>query len=354
MLEALTQGLERDTLDPPPDPRDPEHHNREIAKHAVECLSGFCRANRASLYLREPDGGMTLAASHGDCASLPKELPQFSHDSPTLMARALRTATPLFLDDVSAYRKSCGLHPPSYARGRPDPSCIVLPLSGKPALSGESSEPSDAVPGVVNLSALRSPPPGEGSVRRHALIHGAHLVALGMRLRSSLHALEARASRDGLTDLFNYRTFYETLGREVFRAERYHSHLSLVMFDIDHFKRINDRYGHLAGDAILVQLAERLRGALRSADIAARYAGDELAVILPETRLTGALRVAERIRADVARESFDYLQSPIEVTISVGVAELHSGMTAVDLVNSADRQLYQAKDRGRNCVAADL
>jgi diguanylate cyclase (GGDEF)-like protein len=158
---------------------------------------------------------------------------------------------------------------------------------------------------------------------------------------------------DGLTRVFNKRSFEEALQREVSRSQRYQRHLSLVLFDIDHFKRINDTRGHLAGDAVLRQLAGLVAANVRREDIFARVGGEEFALLLPEVAGDGARIVAEKIRALIQRSIFRFDEQPIPVTASFGVAsfEPEASLAPADLYRIADERLYQAKSSGRNRVA---
>jgi two-component system, cell cycle response regulator len=125
---------------------------------------------------------------------------------------------------------------------------------------------------------------------------------------------------DGLTQIYNKRYFVETLEREIGRAHRYRRDLSLMMFDIDEFKRINDTFGHLAGDHVLKQLAATIRARIRREDILSRYGGEEFAIILPEIDKQNAMQFAEKIRSLIAGASFKFESADIPVTISIGVA----------------------------------
>src|SRR5690606_27641477 len=127
---------------------------------------------------------------------------------------------------------------------------------------------------------------------------------------------------DGLTQVFNKRYFVETLEREIGRAQRYRRDLSLMMFDIDHFKNINDTYGHLAGDNILKQLAAIIKARIRREDILSRYGGEEFAIILPEIDSHNSLQFAEKIRRLVEDAAFKFETTEIPITISIGVASL--------------------------------
>ncbi len=159
------------------------------------------------------------------------------------------------------------------------------------------------------------------------------------------------AMTDELTGLANHRQFYHQLAREVRRAQRYGRSLSLLMLDLDHFKKFNDRFGHLAGDQALRETAELLRRNARDVDILARYGGEEFAIILPETDMERAVIHAERARAAIADHAFRGKDSNPhgDLTVSIGVATLTSGMRKIEeLVHDADQALYRAKSQGRN------
>ena len=156
---------------------------------------------------------------------------------------------------------------------------------------------------------------------------------------------------DGLTQIYNKRYFLETLEREISRAHRYHRDLSLIMFDIDFFKKVNDTHGHLAGDSVLKQLASVLKARIRREDIMARYGGEEFAIILPEIGVSNALTFAEKVRKLVEKTGFKFEDQTIPVTISIGVAAIGQGIqTALEFIKLADDKLYQAKVGGRNRV----
>ncbi|MBC8133712.1 MAG: GGDEF domain-containing protein [Deltaproteobacteria bacterium] len=156
---------------------------------------------------------------------------------------------------------------------------------------------------------------------------------------------------DGLTQISNKRFFLETLEREIARAHRYQRALSLVMFDLDHFKRINDTYGHLAGDYVLKQLASAVKQKIRREDLFARYGGEEFAIILPEIAVAAALTFAEKVRQLVEEQEFRFENTSIDVTISMGVAGINENVREVDaLIKLSDEQLYAAKAAGRNQV----
>jgi diguanylate cyclase (GGDEF)-like protein len=156
---------------------------------------------------------------------------------------------------------------------------------------------------------------------------------------------------DGLTQVANKRHLMDFLEREIARAIRFGRPLSLVMFDIDHFKEINDTNGHLAGDHILKELCGLLSKLVRKEELLARYGGEEFVMVLPETGLSTASTIAEKARRMVEKHEFVFAGKKIAVTISLGVAEL-SPMAAdpINFIRAADERLYEAKRAGRNCV----
>jgi diguanylate cyclase (GGDEF)-like protein len=158
---------------------------------------------------------------------------------------------------------------------------------------------------------------------------------------------------DGLTQIYNQRYFLESLEREISRAHRYHRELTLILFDIDFFKKINDSYGHLAGDHVLKHLAAVLKPRIRREDLLARYGGEEFAVICPEIDAKNGATLAEKIRKTVERASFRFEDTKIPVTISLGVATLGPEVhNTAEFLKLADERLYRAKTEGRNRVAA--
>ena len=156
---------------------------------------------------------------------------------------------------------------------------------------------------------------------------------------------------DGLTQIHNKRYLYEALERELIRGRRHERPLSLVMFDIDFFKRINDQFGHLAGDHVLREVAKVIQGRIRRDEVFARYGGEEFVIVLPETPLEGATALAENLRQRVEEHAFVFQGERIPVAISIGCAQLaQADKTATDLIQRADEKLYEAKRSGRNRV----
>ncbi|MGA1871110.1 MAG: diguanylate cyclase [bacterium] len=177
------------------------------------------------------------------------------------------------------------------------------------------------------------------------------LDAVNKRLREKNMELEEISVTDSLTALYNRKHLMETLDKEMARSRRYNSQLTLLIIDIDYFKKYNDTYGHLAGDEVLRQMSEIFRKSIRKCDYAARYGGEEFIIILPEIGQKDGVAMAERIRHTIVKEKIGGNSHPIQVTVSVGVAlfPMH-GDEPQSLISKADEALYQAKKNGRNQV----
>jgi diguanylate cyclase (GGDEF)-like protein len=158
-----------------------------------------------------------------------------------------------------------------------------------------------------------------------------------------LEQMHRMASSDGLTGILNRRSFEESLAREVARATRSGRPLSLVMLDIDHFKRLNDTHGHQMGDQVLCAVARQLSDSMRVSDVVARYGGEEFAILLPDIGADDALPVADRLR-----RLLEHTDAPVAVTASLGVATLADGEASDALIAAADAALYESKRAGRN------
>ncbi len=175
-------------------------------------------------------------------------------------------------------------------------------------------------------------------------------------LKKSNMALMELSNTDPLTRLSNRRFLMKTLEKELQRCERSQKGLALIMVDVDHFKRINDSYGHQQGDVVLKTIADEMKGSLRDYDMAARFGGEEFALVLPETALDEAIHVANRLRVAISELRFPGEYHEIRLTISLGLATYpHNKIRTVDdLIREADRALYNAKEKGRNRVETIL
>ncbi|MDH3582973.1 MAG: diguanylate cyclase [Phycisphaerae bacterium] len=187
-------------------------------------------------------------------------------------------------------------------------------------------------------------------------VDGAVLLArikTHLMLSRSVRQIHQLAMRDPLTGLYNRRGFFELADKEIERARRYSGQLQAMMLDIDHFKKINDTFGHRIGDQVLAEVADRCRNQLRSIDLIGRYGGEEFVVLVEGVDFDGALNTAERLGAAIASTPFQTLAGPLTLTISAGLASFDPASDDLaDLLGKADQALYQAKRTGRNRVCA--
>jgi diguanylate cyclase (GGDEF)-like protein len=230
------------------------------------------------------------------------------------------------------------------ARVRDLESLLVLPLLVK-----------DEVVGTFTVAARR--PVAFPTDRREMLGVIANQVAISLQNAHMYQVLEEQATTDGLTGLVNHRTFQERFSAMLGRADRHKFPVSLILTDIDHFKKVNDSYGHPVGDEVLRRVAAILNASARKIDIVARYGGEEFAIVLESTDRAGARQLAERIRVDVSQQLFPSSQGTFQATLSLGVASYPDDAQAKDtIIARADQSLYAAKHAGRNqtVCAAEL
>lgn len=177
-------------------------------------------------------------------------------------------------------------------------------------------------------------------------------------LKDAMERLSESSNRDGLTGIYNRRYLEQRISAEYDRVRRYGGNLSFIIFDLDHFKKVNDTYGHLAGDEVLCNVSRRIHELLRTVDVLGRYGGEEFGIILPATPMDGARILAERIRQVIAQTPITYKEITIPVTISIGVSEFETGTPKYEhLIHCADLALYYGKENGRNrvtCYTSEL
>jgi two-component system cell cycle response regulator len=215
-------------------------------------------------------------------------------------------------------------------------SLLVLPLLVK-----------DEVIGTFTVGAKRAG--AFPSDRREMLGVIANQVAISMQNARMYEVVEEQATTDGLTGLVNHRTFQERFSSMLGRADRRSFAVSMLLTDIDHFKKVNDTYGHPTGDEVLRRVAVILKASARKIDIVARYGGEEFAIVLEGTDRAGALQLAERIRQEVSQQSFASPQGAFQVTLSIGVACYpDDARDKTEIIARADQSLYAAKHGGRN------
>ncbi len=294
-----------------------------------------------SLTLFDPDGGLrALLSAIGSGADEYPNLLIVESDDRLAATRGLHRPLlgPWHSDHVPLFA--------SHAAAR---STAVVPLKRN-----------DRVIGSLNLASADA----HRFTRHHAtdfLARLGNIIAVCLENAINRETLRLNSMTDGLTGMLNRRFLDLRLPEEVARSIRYQQPLSCLFIDADHFKRVNDEWGHAAGDEVLKQIASRIRAQLRASDIATRYGGEEFAILLPQTTLDNATALAERIRQCVAATPI-----PIDggrkllLTLSIGVSQTRAGEwqdvagQCRDLIDSADRAVYRAKEAGRNCVCRSL
>lgn len=179
---------------------------------------------------------------------------------------------------------------------------------------------------------------------------GGRILKLQKSLEEALELQLYQAQHDPLTDIFNHGEILGVLEREIERSKRENTSLAVIMGDIDHFKKVNDKYGHVAGDAVLAEVAARLKKSIRIYDTVGRYGGEEFLFILPTCSAPEAVNAARRILAVIRDNPINFQDQYIRVTISLGLAVINKGQDIgpIDIVQAADAALYQAKQNGRN------
>jgi len=312
----------------------------ELLHLLVEGTARSLALDEASLMLLDPDHEVRHLLFHGGAE--PEEFPAVLFvDSP----KALKPpCTALRRPWLGPYQS--GEHSTLFRSGGWLRSVAVLPLVRQGCLFGS-----------LNLAS------GDGRryTPHHATdFHGRLASVAAVCLENVIN--RERLLLSGLTDILtgwhNRRYLQRRLPEELARAGRYRQPLSALLLDVDHFKRVNDSYGHAAGDQVLRDVASRVKHVLRTSDVAVRYGGEEFAVLLPQTGLRDAARMAERIRHTVATGPFSIKEGPeLDVTVSIGVAEVWPAVIAADaavlgeqLLSRADGALYRAKSAGRNRV----
>ncbi len=195
--------------------------------------------------------------------------------------------------------------------------------------------------------------------RRHAdskddsrlMVFVSSLAAMAIKNARMFGETRDRANTDGLTKLYTHRYFQDAFDAELRRADRYGDFVSIILTDIDHFKKFNDTYGHQIGDLVLKETADVFKQAVREMDIVARYGGEEFTIVLPQTNKTGAVKLADRLRQAVEKREYQTEKGVLHVTISLGVSTFPvDARDKTELIKLADQALYGAKEGGRNCV----
>ena len=305
--------------------------SEEICKVMAEKLPFILSVKYFSFFLFDKDHKRLKLMSHNH-PELQEGLSIYQNESP-IMKEAMTSGRYIFEQDFASSR---------YFRGRKNPlfKCeflVAIPLMIESEIIGVLNL-NDNEKGFYNVGDL------------DFALNVSEFVALAISNALLFETVEKLSVTDGLTGLDNHQQMQALLKNEVIRCQRYSSSLSIIMMDIDHFKNVNDTYGHQKGDDILLDFASTMKKFCRSNDVAARYGGEEFILVLPETKVEGAVYIAERIREEMASQTFKHKGQDFKVTVSCGIAEFDSKITKnpADLIKIADQALYKAKHEGRN------
>lgn len=312
-------------------------HLDEILDIALHSSKEIVDYDFAAFILKEGSGELRVASAKGLKAA--EALNKIFKSEESVAGLAMKNAKPLTFSDFQEGKRNLQIFPGIFL---PIRSLICLPLLLK-----------DDIIGVFIMASKRENFFSQYETRIFEVIASHTAIAISNAM--IYLQKEKMATTDGLTGLFNHRYFQDKLSHEIERADRYKEKVSLLLVDIDHFKKVNDTCGHPAGDKILKNVAGILSSAIRTADIAARYGGEEFAAILVETDGKGALETAERIRKIIENGAFDIGNGSIRITGSIGIAVFPDDMTPANydsgqklLISKADSALYLAKREGRN------
>lgn len=315
----------------------------KVVQIAVAELPALLGVRTISIYLYDYTNNELLLQGHNHPHEIATRI-SVHLPGKTLMELAIQKREIIHVTDIEEFERQHGLSlSRPFAGSYATKSCVVVPL-----VVGE--EKSRHVTGVINFADKVD---GEffNEVNDLPLIRQVTSF-LGVVLRNCrlFAEIQEQARQDALTRLANYRAFHEALQAEVGRARRYRRPLSVIMLDVDDFKRINDEHGHQAGDAILQHLAKLIKKSVRREDLPARYGGDEIVIVLPETDRDGALCVANRMRGLARATPLKLNTKTIPVTLSIGIAEFKPEMTLSEFIHAADAALYDAKHKGKDRI----
>jgi diguanylate cyclase (GGDEF)-like protein len=308
-----------------------------IVDAATKRIPPLVGAKYCSLFLYDYDADELVLKAHNHPGDLTQRLSLRRHRN-TMMGVALREKQPLVVSRFSDLENSLGVKlERTFADKYVTQSCICVPLC-----TGQFTV------GVLNLADREDGAPFDAKNDLPVIEQLAQMLAMAIRNCNLVRELKNQARTDGLTRMANYRAFHETLKSEMHRAIRYGRPLGLVMLDVDAFKEINDQFGHQAGDFALIELGKIIRNIVRREDLPARYGGDEVAIILPETSPKGCQVVVHRLLETVRSHDFNFEGKHLPVAISMGVAYFKPEMTITQFVGAADEALYKAKMAGKN------
>lgn len=309
-----------------------------IADVCIKNIPKLVHLRFASLYILDETNNILHLHKHNH-PFLINKIVSLNQTPTPLMVMAIRSKELILVPDIDTHKKPIiKKSQRAFAENYQTKNCAIVPLICQ-----------DRVVGVLNLADKMDG--GHFDSGDIALIElFSQLVGASIGNIKLFEKIQHQATTDGLTGLVDHKTFYEILEKELWRSRRYGGQISLIMIDIDNLKKINDDYGHRVGDKVIKEISKRIKECIRQIDIAARYGGDEFAVILLNTSLIDASIVAKRMVDAVAKTPTAWNKEQIPLSISVGLGQYDAGASPEDITSRSDQALYAAKQAGKNTV----
>jgi diguanylate cyclase (GGDEF)-like protein len=308
-----------------------------IAEVCIENIPKMVGAKFASLYILDETNNILHLHKHNH-PYLINKIVSLNQNPPSPMLMAVRSKRLILAGDIDTHNKPViRKSHRAFADNYQTKNCAIVPLVCQ-----------YRVVGVLNLADKMGEDFTDADIALIELL--SQLIGASIGNVKLFEKMQRQASTDGLTGLANHRTFYEILEKELWRSRRYGGMISLIMVDVDNLKRTNDTHGHRAGDRVIREVSRRIKSCIRQIDTAARYGGDEFAVILPNTVLKDAKIVAERIVEAVASRPTNWNSEEIPLSVSVGLGEYDADTNPEDITSRSDQALYKAKQAGKNTV----
>lgn len=310
---------------------------QRIAEVCITAVPKLVNVRFASVYILDETGNILHLLRHNH-SYLINKIVSLNQNPPSPMVMAVRSKRLILTGDIDAHKKPViKKSQRQFLDNYETKNCLILPLVCQ-----------NSVVGVLNLSDKKDKGFSKSDIALVELF--GQLVGASIGNVKLFEKTQRQATTDGLTGLANHRSFYEVLEKELWRSRRYGGQISVIMIDMDNLKKINDTYGHRIGDKAIRQVSRKVNQCIRQIDTAARYGGDEFAVILPNTSLSESVVVAERMVESVAGSALTADGEEIPLSISVGLGQYDSHARPEDITSRSDQALYTAKQAGKNTI----